>query len=51
MAQTTVTLTIKLAWWLPIVVRVLAPFGRLGLRLPDRLTGWIAEKATKVELA
>jgi len=51
MAQTNVTVKLKLAWWFPILVRVLAPFGWLGLRMPDRLTGWIAEKATKAELA
>lgn len=51
MAQTTVTVKLKLAWWFPILVWVLAPFGRLGLRTPDRFAEWIAERATKVELA
>lgn len=51
MAQTNVTVTLKLAWWFPILVRVLAPLGWLGLRMPGRLVEWIAEKATKVEAA
>ena len=48
MAQMTVA--VRLAWWFPIAVAVLAPFGRLGLRLPRRLTTWIATKAAKVEV-
>lgn len=51
MAQTNVTVTLKLAWWFPILVRVLAPFGWFGFRMPDRLVGWITEKAAKVEAA
>lgn len=51
MAQTTLAVKLTLAWWFPILVRVLAPFGWVGFRIPDRLAGWITKKATKVEAA
>lgn len=51
MAQATVTVKLKLAWWFPILVRVLAPLGWFGLRMPAGLACWIASKAAKVETA
>ncbi len=51
MAQTTVTVKLRLAWWLPILVGALAPLGWFGLRMPAGLACWIARKAAKVETA
>lgn len=46
-----VTVQIRMAWWVPAVICALAPFGRLGLTMPDAVISWIAERAAKVEVS
>lgn len=48
--EQSVTVRIRMAWWVPVVIFVLAPFGRLGLTMPDAVISWIADKAAKVEV-